>query len=312
MKNKINAMDRLIEKIKQTNNPTVMGLDPRYEMIPKYVTSKYEQNLEGVGKAIIEFNKSLIDATCDIVPAIKPQIAFYEMYGISGMKAFKETCQYAKEKGMIIIADCKRGDIGSTASGYSNAFLGKTSIGEKQKAIYDVDFITVNPYIGTDCVKPFIEDCIKYDKGIFVLAKTSNPSSGELQDLKLENGKEIYSQVTDLIEKWGEDLRGKYGYSSVAAVVGATYPEQLEKIRKQAPHTYFLIPGYGAQGGKASDIALGFDQNGLGGIVNASRSLMCAYKSDYLKEKFSEEEYALATREEALRMKEELNQAIIG
>ncbi len=312
MKNKINAMDRLIEKIKQTNNPTVMGLDPRYEMIPKYVTSKYEQDLEGVGKAIIEFNKSLIDATCDIVPAIKPQIAFYEMYGISGMKAFKETCQYAKEKGMIIIADCKRGDIGSTASGYSNAFLGKTSIGEKQKAIYDVDFITVNPYIGTDCVKPFIEDCIKYDKGIFVLAKTSNPSSGELQDLKLENGKEIYSQVTDLIEKWGEDLRGKYGYSSVAAVVGATYPEQLEKIRKQAPHTYFLIPGYGAQGGKASDIALGFDQNGLGGIVNASRSLMCAYKSDYLKEKFSEEEYALATREEALRMKEELNQAIIG
>ena len=312
MKNKINAMDRLIEKIKQTNNPTVMGLDPRYEMIPKYVTSKYEQNLEGVGKAIIEFNKSLIDATCDIVPAIKPQIAFYEMYGISGMKAFKETCQYAKEKGMIIIADCKRGDIGSTASGYSNAFLGKTSIGEKQEAIYDVDFITVNPYIGTDCVKPFIEDCIKYDKGIFVLAKTSNPSSGELQDLKLENGKEIYSQVTDLIEKWGEDLRGKYEYSSIAAVVGATYPEQLEKIRKQAPHTYFLIPGYGAQGGKASDIALGFDQNGLGGIVNASRSLMCAYKSDYLKEKFGEEEYALATREEALRMKEELNQAIIG
>ena len=312
MKNKINAMDRLIEKIKQTNNPTVMGLDPRYEMIPKYVTSKYEQNLEGVGKAIIEFNKSLIDATCDIVPAIKPQIAFYEMYGISGMKAFKETCQYAKEKGMIIIADCKRGDIGSTASGYSNAFLGKTSIGEKQEAIYDVDFITVNPYIGTDCVKPFIEDCIKYDKGIFVLAKTSNPSSGELQDLKLENGKEIYSQVTDLIEKWGEDLRGKYEYSSIAAVVGATYPEQLEKIRKQAPHTYFLIPGYGAQGGKASDIALGFDQNGLGGIVNASRSLMCAYKSDYLKEKFGEEEYALATREEALRMKEELNQAIIS
>lgn len=164
--------------------------------------------------------------------------------------------------------------------------------------------------MGTDCVKPFIEDCKKYGKGIFVLVKTSNPSSGELQDLRLENGKEVYKQVTELVEKWGEDLRGTYGYSSVAAVVGATYPEQLEQIRKAAPHTYFLIPGYGTQGGKANDIALGFDENGLGGIVNASRSLMCAYKSDMWKDKFEEEDYAKATRAEALRMKEELNQAI--
>jgi len=193
--------------------------------------------------------------------------------------------------------------------GYSNAFLGKTPIGEKEEAIYDVDFITVNPYMGTDCVKPFIEDCKKYDKGIFLLVKTSNPSSGELQDLKLENGKEVYMQVTELVEKWGEELRGNYGYSSIAAVVGATYPEQLEQIRKEAEHTYFLIPGYGAQGGKAKDIALGFDSNGLGGIVNASRSLMCAYKSDRWKD-YPEEDYAKATRAEALRMKEELNQAI--
>jgi len=306
-----NAIDRLIEKIKETNNPTVIGLDPRYEMLPKCVTDKYPKTLEGAAQAIIEFNKKLIDNTCDIVPAAKVQIAFYEMYGIPGMEAFKETCMYAKEKGMIVIADIKRGDIGSTAAGYSNAFLGKTPIGEKEEAIYDVDFVTVNGYMGTDCVKPFIEDCKKYDKGIFILVKTSNPSSGELQDLKLQNGKEVYSQMAELVEKWGEELRGEYGYSSVAAVVGATYPEQLSQIREIAPHTYFLIPGYGAQGGKASDIALGFDKNGLGGIVNASRSLMCAYKSDKWKDEFAEEDYAKATRAEALRMRDELNSFII-
>lgn len=176
--------------------------------------------------------------------------------------------------------------------------------------IFDVDFVTVNPYMGTDCVKPFIEDCKKYDKGIFVLAKTSNPSSGELQDLKLENGNEVYVQVANLIEKWGEELIGNNGYSSVAAVVGATYPEQLKQIRKLAPHTYFLIPGYGAQGGKAEDIALGFDEKALGGIVNASRSLICAYKSDRWKEEFAEEDFDKATRAEAIRMKEELNSAL--
>ncbi len=308
----MNAIDKLIEKIKETNNPTVIGLDPRYEMLPKCVTNKYSQDLEGVSKAIIEYNKALIDSTCDIIPAIKPQIAFYEMFGIPGLEAFKETCRYAKEKGMIVIADIKRGDIGSTAAGYSNAFLGRTPIGEVEKAIYDVDFITVNPYMGTDCIKPFIEDCKKYDKGIFILVKTSNPSSGELQDLKLENEKEVYAQVAELVEKWGEELRGKNEYSSVAAVVGATYSKQLEQIRKIAPHTYFLIPGYGAQGGKANDIALGFDNNGLGGIVNASRSLMCAYKSDKWKDMFEEEDYAKATRAEALRMKDELNEAING
>ena len=302
------AIDKLIEKIKQTNNPTVIGLDPRYEMLPKCITEKYTKDLEGVAEAIIEFNKTLIDNTYDIIPAAKIQIAFYEMYGILGMEAFKETCKYAKEKGMIVMADIKRGDIGSTAIGYSNAFLGKTTIGENQESIYDVDFVTVNPYMGTDSVKPFIEDCKKYDKGIFILTKTSNPSSGELQDLKLENNQEVYMHVAKLVEKWGEELRGENGYSSVAAVVGATYPHQLQQIRKAAPHTYFLIPGYGAQGGKASDIALGFDSNGLGGIVNASRSLMCAYKSDRWKEQYSEKEYAKATRAEAIRMRDELKQ----
>ena len=306
----MNAIDRLIDRIKETNNPTVIGLDPRYEMLPKCVANKYPKTLEGASKAIIEYNKALIDATYDIIPAIKPQIAFYEMFGIAGMEAFNETCKYAKEKGMIVIADIKRGDIGSTAQGYSNAYLGKTKIDDKEEAIFDVDFVTVNPYMGTDCVKPFIEDCKKYDKGIFILVKTSNPSSGELQDLKLENRKEVYLQVTELVEKWGEELRGKYKYSSVAAVVGATYPEQLEQIRKVAPHTFFLIPGYGAQGGKAKDIALGFDKNGIGGIVNSSRGLMCAYKSDLWKDKYTEEEFAKATRAEAIRMRDELNEAI--
>ncbi|MBO4293346.1 MAG: orotidine-5'-phosphate decarboxylase [Clostridia bacterium] len=305
-----NAIDILIEKIKETGNPTVMGLDPRYEMLPECVTSKYPKTLEGVAKAIIEYNKALIDETCDIIPAIKPQIAFYEMFGIPGMEAFEETCKYAKEKGMVVIADIKRGDIGSTAAGYSNAYLGKTKIGDIEESIFDVDFVTVNPYMGTDCVKPFIEDCKKYNKGLFILVKTSNPSSGELQDLKLESGEEVYTSVAKLVEKWGEELRGEYNYSSIAAVVGATYPKQLEDIRKTAPHTFFLIPGYGAQGGKPEDIALGFDKDGLGGIVNASRSLMCAYKSDRWKNEFEEKDYAKATRAEAIRMKEELNSVI--
>ena len=256
----INAMDKLIDKIKETNNPTVIGLDPRYEMIPECIRNKYEKNLEGVAKAIVEFNKALIDEIYDVIPAVKPNVAFYEMYGLEGMKAFEETCKYAKEKGMLVIADIKRGDIGSTAKAYSNAFLGKTKIGEKEESIYDVDFVTLNPYLGVDGIKPFIEDCEKYDKGAFIIDKTSNPSSGELQDLKLETGEEIYTKVAKLVEEWGKDLRGKYGYSSISTVVGATYPKQLEDLRKAAPHTFFLIPGYGAQGGKAEDIALGFDE----------------------------------------------------
>lgn len=301
------AIDRLIEKIIKLKSPVVMGLDPRYDMIPECVRNKYSSDLEGASKAILEYNKCLIDNTYDIIPAIKPQIAFYEMFGIYGMKTFLDTCKYAKEKGMIVIADNKRGDIGSTAKGYSNAYLGKTKIGDIEESIFDVDFITVNPYMGTDCIEPFIEDCKKYDKGIFILAKTSNPSSGELQDEKLENGEEVYKKVISLIEKWGEDLRGKYGYSSISAVVGATYPKQLQELRKLATHTFFLIPGYGAQGGKAEDIKLGFDSKGLGGIVNASRSLMCAYKKEDWKKEHCEEEYGLATREEAIKMNKELN-----
>ena len=305
-----NIMDRLIDKIKQTNNPTVMGLDPRYEILPECIKEKYEENLEGASKAILEFNKALIDATYDIIPAIKPQIAFYEMYGLPGMKAFEETCKYAREKEIFVIADIKRGDIGTTAQAYSNAFLGKTKIGNIEQSIYDVDFVTLNPYMGTDSIRPFIEDCKKYNKGAFVLVKTSNQSSGELQDLKLESREEVYIKVAKLVEKWGNDLIGEYGYSSISAVVGATYPKQLQELRNIAQHTFFLIPGYGAQGGKAEDIALGFDKDKVGGIVNSSRGLMCAYKSDLWKDKYVEKDFAKATRAEAIRMRNELNTAM--
>lgn len=305
-----NAIDRLIDKIKEMNNPTVIGLDPRYDMLPNSIKSKYGTDLKSVSEAILEYNYKLIDSVCDIVPAVKPQIAFYEMFGTDGIKAFCDTCKYAKSKGMIVIADMKRGDIGTTAQGYSNAAIGETPIGEKSYSIFDVDFVTVNPYLGTDGIKPFIEDCKKYNKGIFVLVKTSNKSSGELQDLKLEDGKTVYEKVAELVNIWGEELIGENGYSSISSVVGATYPKQLEELRQIMPASYFLIPGYGAQGGKAEDIALGFDEKGLGGIVNASRSLMCAWKSDRWKDKYSDEQFAEATRAEAIRMRDELNNAI--
>ena len=305
-----NAMDVLIEKIKECDNPTVIGVDTRYDMVPECVRKKYSTDLKGMCSAMLEYSKALIDVTYDIIPAVKLQSAYFEMYGVEGIKLYKEMIDYCKEKGMVVMADVKRGDIGSTSAGYSRAYLGKNMIDEKEQAIFDVDFATVNPYMGSDCVVPFVEDCKKYNKGIFVLVKTSNKSSGEIQDVKAEDGEEIYKKVAKLVNTWGRELIGENGYSSVSAVVGATYPKQLQELRELMPHSYFLIPGYGAQGGKAEDIALGFDENGLGGIVNATRSLMCAYKSDLWKDKFAEEDYAKATRAEAIRMRDELNSAI--
>lgn len=305
-----NAMDVLIEKIKECDNPTVIGVDTRYDMVPECVRKKYSTDLKGMCNAMLEYSKALIDATYDIIPAVKLQSAYFEMYGVEGIKLYKEMIDYCKEKGMVVMADVKRGDIGSTSAGYSRAYLGKNMIDEKEQAIFDVDFATVNPYMGSDCVVPFVEDCKKYNKGIFVLVKTSNKSSGEIQDVKAEDGEEIYKKVAKLVNTWGRELIGENGYSSVSSVVGATYPKQLQELRELMPHSYFLIPGYGAQGGKAEDIALGFDKNGLGGIVNATRSLMCAYKSDLWKDKFAEEDYAKATRAEAIRMRDELNSAI--
>ena len=227
-------IDKLIEKIEKMGNPTVMGIDPKYELVPDEIKKKYDNSNEGICKACLEFCKGLIDSCYDIIPAIKPNSAFYEMYGIDGIKVLRELCEYAKEREMIIILDAKRGDIGSTSKAYSKAYL--------ENGDFKADFITVNPYLGSDGVLPFVEDCEKNDKGIFCLVKTSNPSSSELQDLKIENGKTIYEIVGELTEKWGENLRGKYGYSDVAAVVGATHRMQLKELREKMPHTFFLIP----------------------------------------------------------------------
>jgi len=308
-------IDLLIDAIKEKDNPTVVGLDPKLDLIPQFIKEKafkeHGANLKGAAQAIIEFNKGLIDALYDIVPAVKPQLAYYEMYGIEGLMAFEQTVKYAKEKGMIVIADGKRNDIGTTAESYSAGFLGKTRISEDVlQPVFDVDALTVNPYLGVDGIKPFIDDCKKYQKGIFVLVKTSNKSSGQLQDILTDKGKSIYEVVAELVEEWGRSLRGKYGYSSVGAVVGATYPNQAKILRKEMKHAYILVPGYGAQGGTARDVAHSFDGEGLGAIVNASRSIMCAYMSDNWKDQYSVEKYADASRAEAIRMRDDINSVI--
>lgn len=306
-------IDNLIDKIKELNNPTVAGLDPRLEYIPSFILEnnydEYGKNEKGAAKAILEFNKGLIDELCDIVPAVKPQLAYYEMYGIEGLKAMNETVKYAKEKGMIVILDGKRNDIGSTAEAYSTAFLGKTKIGEESVSMFEGDALTVSPYLGIDGIQPFIDDCKSHNKGIFVLVKTSNKSSGQLQDLKTENGKTIYEIMAEYVAEWGSQVVGKHGYSSVGAVVGATYPEQAAKLRKIMKNSYFLVPGYGAQGGSAKDVVASFNEDGLGAIVNASRSIMCAYKNGQSK-LWDEKEYAKAARAEAIRMRDDINSAI--
>lgn len=295
-------IDVLIEKIKEKNNPTVAGLDPKADYIPeemkKAAFEKYGETFEGISAAILEFNKTLIDSLYDIVPAVKPQAAYYEMYGIPGIQCMHDTIEYAKSKGMYVILDAKRGDIGTTSEAYATAYLGKTQVGEKKLEAYGADCMTINPYLGTDGVAPFIKECAENEKGVFILVKTSNKSSGEIQDLK-SGGKHIYEHMAELVKTWGSDLIGTNGYSSAGAVVGATYPEQAEKLRALMPRTYFLVPGYGAQGGGAKDVAPCFNKDGLGAIVNASRSIMCAY----MKNGGSVGE---AARAEAIRMRDDI------
>ncbi len=307
-------IDNLIEEIKKKNNPSVIGLDPKIEYVPGYIKDRcfneFGTTFEGAAQSIIEFNTKLIDAIYDIVPAVKPQLAYYEMYGIEGLKAFDETVKYAKQKGLLVIADGKRNDIGSTAQAYSSAYLGNTTIENTKQKAFDADALTVNPYLGIDGIKPFIDDCANNDKGIFVLVKTSNPSSGQLQDLKTESGKTIYETVAGYVAQWGEAVKGKYGYSSIGAVVGATYPEQAKVLREIMKNSYILVPGYGAQGGTAKDAAASFNKDGLGAIVNASRSVMCAYKSDKWNTKYDEKSFAEAARAEAIRMRDEIVKAV--
>ncbi|MBQ4515511.1 MAG: orotidine-5'-phosphate decarboxylase [Clostridia bacterium] len=300
------SMELLIEKIKKTGNPTVAGLDPKLDYVPEYMKQEafetYGKNARGAGEALFQFNKGLIDELYDVVPAVKPQMAYYEMYGLAGLEALAKTVSYAKEKGLYVILDGKRNDIGSTAEAYAAAYLGESKIDDDAAwTDFPADCLTVNPYLGTDGVMPFVKLCEEKDKGIFVLVKTSNPSSGEFQDLKIDEST-LYEKVAGLVNEWGESTIGASGYSGVGAVVGATYPQQISDLRKIMPKTYFLVPGYGAQGGKAEDVAKAFNSDGLGAIINASRSIMCAYKKSGAPEK----DYAKAAKAEALRMKEDI------
>ena len=300
------AFDRLIENIIEKQNPTVAGLDPKLDYVPASVKdacfAQYGKTLEGAAAALLAFNKAIIDQIYDIVPAVKPQAAYYEMYGWQGVKALAETIAYAREKGMFVITDGKRNDIGTTMEAYATAHLGTTDVAGEAVDAFGADALTVNGYLGTDGIKPLVNICKEKDKGIFVLVKTSNPSSGELQDLQLVNGASVYEQMGKMCERWGEELPGKYGYSGVGAVVGATYPEQLAEMREKAPHTFFLVPGYGAQGGGANDAKNAFDTNGRGAIINSSRGIMCAWK----KQGLTEDDFAAAARQEALRMKDDI------
>lgn len=296
------SVNILIKKIKEKNNPTVAGLDARPEYIPPHILEKYKNDgLKGIASAMLEFNKGLIDALCDIVPAVKPQSAYYELLGPDGVFVLKETISYAKEKGLYIIADVKRNDIGSTATAYAESYIGKININGQEYEPFGADSATVNAYLGSDGIVPFVDICKKYEKSIYVLVKTSNPSSGEFQD-KLIDGKPLYEHVCEKMNEWGKDTIGEFGYSEIGAVVGATYADEQKKIRKLIPHAYFLVPGYGAQGASGKDIKNAFNEDGLGAIINSSRGIMCAWqKSDK-----NGLDYKECARAEAIRMREDI------
>ena len=303
----------LIKGIKKTEAPIVVGLDPNLSFVPEFIKKNaYAQageTLEGAALAFKEYNKGLIDAICDLAPAVKPQIAMYEQLGLPGLEVFKWTVDYAHEKGLVVIGDIKRGDIGSTSEMYAVGHIGKTQIGANSIAAFNEDIVTVNPYLGSDGVMPFVKVCRAENKGIFVLVKTSNPSSGEFQD-KTIDGKALYELVAEKVTEWGSEvIDPETGYSEVGAVVGATYPEQGKILRKLMPKNFILVPGYGAQGGKGADLVHFFNEDGLGAIVNSSRGIIAAYK----QEKYAscgEEGYAEAARLAVLDMKEDLRQAM--
>ena len=304
-------INKLVSKIQKTGAPIVVGLDPMLSYIPEHIVKKaYAEkgaNLEGVAAAIVEYNKGIVDAVCDLVPAVKPQIAMYEQFGIPGLIAFKETVEYCKSKDLVVIGDIKRGDIGSTSAAYATGHLGKVEIEGKTFRGFEEDFVTVNPYLGTDGVKPFVDVCKEEKKGIFVLVKTSNPSSGEFQDQKID-GKPLYEMVGAMVDKWGADCMGD-SYSYVGAVVGATYPEMGKILRDIMPKSYILVPGYGAQGGKGKDLVHFFNKDGLGAIVNSSRGIIAAYKQEAYAS-FGAEGYADASRQAVLDMKADIESAL--
>ncbi len=291
-------INKLINKIQKTKAPIVVGLDPMLSYVPEHIQKKafaeYGETLEGAAEAIWQFNKEIVDKTYDLIPAVKPQIAMYEQFGIEGLKAYKKTVDYCKSKDLVVIGDIKRGDIGSTSAAYAVGHLGKVQVGSKTYTGFDEDFATVNPYLGSDGVKPFIDVCKQENKGLFILVKTSNPSSGEFQDQKID-GKPLYELVGEKVAQWGEEHMGESGYSYVGAVVGATYPEQGEILRKVMPKSFILVPGYGAQGGKGKDLVHFFNEDGLGAIVNSSRGIIAAYKQEAYA-KFGAENFGDASR----------------
>ncbi|MCR4591148.1 MAG: orotidine-5'-phosphate decarboxylase [Lachnospiraceae bacterium] len=300
---------KLIKKIKETNAPVCVGLDPNLSFVPEHIKKaafeKCGETPEGAGEAIFNFNKGIVDAVYDLIPAVKPQIAMYEQFGIPGLQAFKDTVDYCHEKGLLVIGDIKRGDIGNTSASYAKAHIGEIEIGEKKFRLFDEDFCTVNPYLGSDGVMPFTDVCKISDRGIFVLVKTSNKSSGEFQDRTVD-GKPLYEIVAEHVEKWGLETM-EDGYSNVGAVVGATYPEMGKALRKIMPHACILVPGYGAQGGKAEDLKGFFNQDGLGAIVNSSRGIIAAYTKEPYKDRFDEMHYAEAAREAVKDMVRDIN-----
>lgn len=308
-------INKLMREIQKKNAPIVVGLDPTMKFIPESVKknafSVYGETLQGAGEAIWQFNKGIVDAICDLVPAVKPQIAMYEQFGIEGLIAYKKTVDYCKSKGLVVIGDIKRGDIGSTSAAYAVGHLGKVQVGSESYAPFDEDFATVNPYLGTDGVKPFIDVCKEEKKGIFVLVKTSNPSSGEFQDRPLADAgnRPLYEIVGEKVAEWGADCMGD-SYSYVGAVVGATYPEMGKVLREIMPKSLILVPGYGAQGGKGADLVHFFNADGLGAIVNSSRGIIAAYQNEKYKERFTEADFAAAAREAVLDMQKDIGTAL--
>ena len=304
-------INRLIQKIQETKAPICVGLDPMLNYIPEHILEAAYgtcgETLEGAAEAIWQYNKEIIDHTWDLIPSVKPQIAMYEQFGIEGLKAYKKTVDYCQEKGLIVIGDVKRGDIGSTSAAYATGHIGRVKVGNNVCSGFDTEFITVNPYLGTDGIKPFVDACNEFDKGLFVLVKTSNPSSGEFQD-RLIDGRPLYELVAEKVVEWGSaSMDG--AYSNVGAVVGATYPEMSKVLRKLMPHTYFLVPGYGAQGGTAEDLRHCFNEDGLGAVVNSSRGTIAAYKQEKYRE-FGPERFGEASRQAVKDMVADINRVL--
>lgn len=304
-------IDELVKKIQEKDAPVVIGLDPMLSYIPEHIVDEAVrekgETLEAAAEAVWQFNKAIVDATCDLVPAVKPQIAMYEQFGVPGMAVFARTVEYCGEKGLTVIGDIKRGDIGSTSAAYAAGHIGTVKVGGRVLRGFREDFVTVNPYLGTDGVKPFADVCAQEGKGIFVLVKTSNPSSGEFQD-RLIDGKPLYEHVAEKVNEWGEGCVGACGYSAVGAVVGATYPQQGRVLRALMPKAYILVPGYGAQGGKGKDLIHFFNKDGLGAIVNSSRGIIAAYKQEQYA-KFGAGHFAEAARQATLDMIEDIRNA---